>query len=185
MIEAPSRTRGWKTALLIASGVAALAVLWRVQSVSNSDRPRSEPAVASAPPAAAPEPQPQRAPGPTPAPMAAPDDDATEPAAYDPTRHAHPITAEHLRMYREDELLNGAWRSLRKREFARARELVQTHQNEYPASKEHMDEGLLLLADCMEHPSAETRAKAQAFYDTKTFSPMRRRLRRHCLEAPN
>jgi hypothetical protein len=185
MIEATSRRRSWTTALLIAGGIAAVAVLWRVQGVSDSDRPRSEPAVASGPAGAAPQPQPQHVPEPTPAPMATPDDDSTEPAAYDPTRHAHPITAEHLRLYREDELLNGAWRSLRRRDFARARELVQTHQNEYPASKAHMDEGLLLLADCIEHPGAETRAKAQAFYDTKTFSPMRRRLRRLCLEASN
>jgi len=184
MTEATSRRRGPATALLVASGIAALAVLWHVRSSSNISRPRAESAPAAMSPAA---PELRRAPEPKPAvsPLATPDDDATQPAAYDPTRHAHPITAEHLRMYREDELLNGAWRALRRREFARARELVTTHQSEYPASKEHMDEGLLLLADCMERPSAETRAKAQAFYDTKTFSPMRRRLRRLCLEASN
>jgi pyruvate/2-oxoglutarate dehydrogenase complex dihydrolipoamide acyltransferase (E2) component len=183
MTEAPSRRRGWAAALLVASGIAALAMFWRVQSSSDTEQPGSEPARAVAPPLAAPQPQRAPEPMPAPAPVAAPDPDVTEPAAYDPTRHAHPITAEHLRMYREDELLNGAWRALRKRDFARARELVTTHQSEYPASKAHMDEGLLLLADCMEHPSAESRAKAQAFYDTKTFSPMRRRLRRLCLEA--
>lgn len=106
----------------------------------------------------------------------------TELAGYDPTKHAHPITEEHLRLYRETDLLDGAWLALRKRDFSKARDLVATHRSEYSGSKEHMDEGLLLLADCMESPGAETRARAQQFYDSKTYSPMRRRIRRLCLE---
>jgi hypothetical protein len=180
MTQTASR-KHWAVPLLVVSGVALLVMLWRVQSAGNGERPRSEPAVVVAPPA--PVPEPRRTREPAPVRMAAAHDDATEQVAYDPARHAHPITPEHLRMYREDELLNGAWRSLRKRDFALARKLVATHQSEYPDSKAHMDEGLLLLADCMQYPSAETTAKAQAFYDTKTFSPMRRRLRRLCLEA--
>ena len=110
--------------------------------------------------------------------------DRVERIGFDRARHAHPITAEHLRLYREDDLLDGAWQALRRRDFAAARQLVATHQAEYPDSKSHMDEGLLLLADCMQSPSAANKARAQAFYDSKTYSPMRRRLRRSCLELP-
>jgi len=106
------------------------------------------------------------------------------PASFDPSRHAHPITAEHLRLYREDDLQGAAWQALRKRDFQAARQLVATHQAEYRDSKAHIDEGLLLLADCMQSPSAENKARARAFYDEKTYSPMRRRLRRGCLELP-
>ena len=110
--------------------------------------------------------------------------DGAVPAGFDPLRHAHPITVEHLRLYREDELLGGAWQALRRHDFPAARQLVAVHQAEYPDSKSHMDEGLLLLADCMQSPSAANKARAQAFYDSKTYSPMRRRLRRSCLELP-
>ncbi|HEY6081062.1 MAG TPA: hypothetical protein VIW29_19740 [Polyangiaceae bacterium] len=134
---------------------------------------------------AAPLAEPKAAPTPiVPKALSQPVSDGAVPAGFDRTRHAHPITAEHLRLYREDDLLGGAWQALRRRDFQTARQLVAAHQAEYPDSKAHMDEGLLLLADCMQSPSAEHKARAQAFYDSKTYSPLRRRLRRSCLELP-
>ena len=173
--------RGRSRAQVVLLSVAALALVLGATLISKrpSEKvaPRPEvaaPAIEAVPPAEAPAPA---------AVVAPPPETVTQPAAYDPHRHAHPITEEHLRMYREDDLLDGAWHALRKRDFVEARNLVSTHQFEYPDSRAHMDEGLLLLADCMQHPGPETKARAQVFYDTKTFSPMRRRLRRLCLEA--
>ena len=181
----PASERRWLPALL-AWGILALlgAGLLLLRASSDVPRPTPQRAAPLAAPAALAEQQPvpavetPRAPAPV---LEAP----TELAGYDPNHHAHPITPEHLRLYRETELLEGAWQALRKRDVAKARELVATHQSEYPDSNQHMDEGLLLLANCIERPGAETRALAQVFYDTKTYSPMRRRLRRLCLALPD
>jgi hypothetical protein len=176
-VSLPTSGRRAVQAALLVSGAALLLGAWLLQGRADSPALRAAPdrdpsplaavtPVAAEPPPASPEVT----------------DRTTEPAGFDPTQHVHPITAEHLRMYREDDLLDGAWHALRQRDFQAARQLVGTHQAEYPDSKAHMDEGLLLLADCMENPSPESKARAQAFYDSKTYSPMRRRLRRFCLE---
>jgi len=96
----------------------------------------------------------------------------------------HPITAEHLRMYRDVELLDAAWQALKSRDFARARALLKTHATEYAAGYDDMQDGLTLLADCMQYPSATSRGRAARFYAERTASSMRRRIRTHCLQAP-
>jgi len=94
----------------------------------------------------------------------------------------HPITPEHVRLYRDVELLDSAWRAMERRDFERARSLLREHASEY-ASKGYDDinDGLTLLADCMEHPSTSTRERAQRFYEQRTSSTTRRRIRKHCL----
>jgi hypothetical protein len=111
------------------------------------------------------------------------DEGPTQRSSYDPSIHPHPITPEGDRLHREVALLDDAWLAVKGKDFAKARELVATHQREYPASNAHMDEGLLVLADCMERPGPDTRAKAQQYYDSRTFSQMRKRIRRLCLEV--
>src|SRR5689334_7993645 len=94
----------------------------------------------------------------------------------------HPITAEHLRIYRDVDLLEGAFRALERRDFVRARDLLAQHAREYASGYDDLQDGLTILADCMERPVAETRERAQQFYDRHTASTARRRIRRHCLE---
>jgi pyruvate/2-oxoglutarate dehydrogenase complex dihydrolipoamide acyltransferase (E2) component len=96
--------------------------------------------------------------------------------------HPHPITAEHLALYRDVDLLDAAWQAARDGDFAQARTLLAEHRREYPRSDDDLNEGLSLLVDCMQEPSVAARERAQRFYDTRTFSMMRRRIRRHCLE---
>ncbi len=114
--------------------------------------------------------------------LTAPEPDR-EPEATNEPEHPHPITPEHVRLYHEVDLLDGAWHALRKRDVASARALVARHRSEYPGSAEDMNEGLDIVADCLEHPSTEIKERAQKFYDTKTFSQMRRRIRKLCLET--
>ena len=94
----------------------------------------------------------------------------------------HPITAEHVRIYRDVELLDGAWQALKRRDFAQARVLLRQHAGEYGVrGYDELNDGLTLLADCMERPGPETRQAAQRFYDQQTASTARKRIRRHCL----
>jgi hypothetical protein len=95
----------------------------------------------------------------------------------------HPITPEHVRIYRDVELLDSAWQALKRRDFERARSLLREHASEYASSSyDDINDGLTILADCMEHPSATTRERARRFYAQRTASTTRRRIRKHCLE---
>jgi hypothetical protein len=95
----------------------------------------------------------------------------------------HPITPEHVRIYRDVELLDSAWQALKRRDFERARSLLREHASEYAASGyDDINDGLTILTDCMEHPSASTRERARRFYEQRTASTTRRRIRKHCLE---
>ena len=95
----------------------------------------------------------------------------------------HPITAEHLRIYRDVELLDGAWQALKSRDFERARELLKTHATEYASGYDDMQDGMSILADCMQYPSTTNRDRAERFYAERTASSMRRRIRTHCLQT--
>jgi hypothetical protein len=94
----------------------------------------------------------------------------------------HPITAEHLALYRDVDLLDGAWQAARAGDYAGAREQLVEHARAYPERPDEMREGMSLLIDCMQAGGADARARAQRFYDEQTHSMLRRRMRRHCLQ---
>jgi hypothetical protein len=95
----------------------------------------------------------------------------------------HPITPDHLRLYRDADLLRAADAAIRAGRFDDARGLLAQHRRELSGMSAREEEGLLLLADCAERRSAHSVARVQRFYDEHTDSTLRRRLRRGCLEA--
>jgi hypothetical protein len=97
-------------------------------------------------------------------------------------RHPHPITAEHRRLYRDADLIDGAAALLRKGSVAEARALLAQHRAEYSQREGSDNAGLALLADCVERRDAASIGHAQAFYDRYTHSMVRRQIRRQCLE---
>jgi hypothetical protein len=99
-----------------------------------------------------------------------------------PDRHPHPITAEHRRLYREADLLDGAAALLRKSSIAEARALLAQHRAEYAPGQGSDNDGLALLADCLEHRDRASLDRARAFYDRYTHSMVRRQIRKQCLE---
>ncbi|MGD8862171.1 MAG: hypothetical protein PVI30_19320 [Myxococcales bacterium] len=108
--------------------------------------------------------------------------DGDRDAARTPDRRLpHPLTAEHVALYRDVDLLSGAWDAARDGDYAGARALLSRHRAEYPDPDDDMREGLSLLVDCMQRPSPDAMARAQRFYDEQTHSMVRRRIRRHCL----
>jgi hypothetical protein len=97
-------------------------------------------------------------------------------------RHPHPITAEHRRLYRDADLIDGAAAALRKNDVAHARALLAQHRTEYAPGEGSDSEGLALLADCIERTDAGSIERARAFYGANTHSMVRRQIRKQCLE---
>jgi hypothetical protein len=95
--------------------------------------------------------------------------------------YPHPVTPAHVRNFREVDLLQGAWKALERRDFARARELVSAHRNDYPGQWDDMNEGLEILAECLQRRTPEIVERARVFHRQRTASMMRKRIRRFCL----
>ena len=182
--QRPSRSTGLVKLLLVGLGACVAFGLWLL----NDDQPKPEardvlgsetlPAAVERKVAHEPiEPLPERAP----TRVVAATHVAAETGA-DLHGVPHPITAEHLKNYRQVELLHEAWQKLKQGEYDAGRQIVSTLRREYPEQWEDMNEGLETLADCMQRPSPETLAAAQRFYDERTASMMRKRIRRYCLE---
>ena len=190
-----SRTWGRGAAVLFAFALAALLV-WlftRDRGARGALQPAAQPepqALAFATRAVSPAAESARAPTTHEAPTAVPADPYqgmyAGPGPDDPAGPGmlpHPITPEHIRIYRDVELLDGAWQALKRKDFAQARVLLRQHASEYGSrGYDDLNDGLSLLAACMERPSSETRQAAQRFYDEQTASTARKRIRRHCLE---
>jgi len=97
-------------------------------------------------------------------------------------RHPHPITAQHERIYRENNLTFALDGAVDVEDAPGIRRLLARYRDEFPEDSLVLQQGYAIIADCLEHPSSATRAAAQRFYDTELASALRRHVRRHCLE---
>jgi hypothetical protein len=94
----------------------------------------------------------------------------------------HPLTPEHERIFRENELIGELNGAMDVKDAAGLRKLLRQYRDEYPEDAHVLQDGYELIANCLEHPSPEARAAAQRYYDTQLDSGLRRYVRRHCLE---
>lgn len=99
--------------------------------------------------------------------------------------HAHPVTAEHARLYRDVDMLEAAKDALAQRDFATARAILAQHRVEFPKGYPERVEGYEIIADCLENPGPETTARAQRYHDEKRASVVRRQVRKACLTPPS
>ena len=99
-------------------------------------------------------------------------------------RHPHPITPQHQRIYRENELTFSLDGAVDVEDVAGIRRLLAIYRQEFPEDSLVLQQGYEIIANCLERPGAATRAVAQRFYDTEIASTLRRHVRRHCLEKP-
>jgi hypothetical protein len=95
----------------------------------------------------------------------------------------HPITPEHLRLFRENNLIGALNGAMDVQDVAGLRRQLQQYREEYPEDAHVLQDGYELIAKCLERPGPETRAMAQRYYDEELASGLRRYIRRHCLEA--
>jgi hypothetical protein len=97
--------------------------------------------------------------------------------------HPHPITPEHERIFRENNLVAALNLAVDLQDAVRIRELVVRYRAEYPEDDHVLQDGYEIIADCLEDLDEATRARAQRFWETQIRSQTRRYVRRHCLEA--
>jgi hypothetical protein len=94
----------------------------------------------------------------------------------------HPITPQHERIFHENNLIGDLNGAMDVKDVQGLRRLLQQYRDEYPEDAHVLQQGYAIIADCLEHPGAETRAAAQRYYDEELDSGLRRYIRRSCLE---
>ncbi|HYO96921.1 MAG TPA: hypothetical protein VER33_20560, partial [Polyangiaceae bacterium] len=102
--------------------------------------------------------------------------------AHEPGMLPHPITPQHERISRENRLVGDLNGAMDVKDVPGMRALLKQYRDEYPEDANVLQDGYAIIADCLEHPTAETRATAQRYYDAELASSLRRYIRRHCLE---
>jgi len=97
----------------------------------------------------------------------------------------HAITPQHERIFRENNLIGNLNGAMDVKDAAGLRSLLVQYRDEYPEDAHVLQDGYELIADCLERPGGETRARAQRYYDEQLDSGLRRYIRRHCLAGAN
>ena len=179
--------------LILAGGIICLGAIWffwpgRPDQEAASPPAADEPAARVA---AAPSPPRRRAPAPPAEPykeqVVTSDGLPIVPAHEGDPRpdgpmHPHPITPQHVRLYAENRLvgvLNGA---MDVQDVPAMRRFLEQYRREYPEDDNDLQEGYGVIADCLEHPGAATRAAAERWLPLHNGSILKRYVTRHCLE---
>ena len=111
--------------------------------------------------------------------------DATAPATADePAAPAHPITAEHERLFAHRRLGHAIDDATDARNPAAMRTLLDQYDRDYPGDEFGVSAAYHLIVDCFEHPGADTRAAAEQWLDKNNGSVVKRSILRYCIEAP-
>jgi len=112
---------------------------------------------------------------------------ATAPRAEEPHEahvgeQPHPITPEREKIQRGNQLVGALNDAMDRHDVKEMRRLVEIYREHEPPDENKLQEGYARIADCLQEPSEEARARAQAYYDTERASTLRRYVRRACLE---
>ena len=97
--------------------------------------------------------------------------------------HPHPVTAAHLRIYRENNLLGALNGAMDEKDASGLRRLLEQYRAEYPDDPHELQQGYAVVADCLDHPGEAATARARQYYETETASTLRRYVRRYCFEG--
>lgn len=96
--------------------------------------------------------------------------------------HPHPITAQHVKIQRELQLIQQLNDALDLRDARQLRSLIAEYSSEYPDDPNALRAGYERIADCLEVPGERTRDAGRDYYDRERASTLRRYVRRVCLE---
>ncbi|HKU41256.1 MAG TPA: hypothetical protein VJR89_24000 [Polyangiales bacterium] len=96
--------------------------------------------------------------------------------------HPHPLTPEREHLQQELRLVAALNDAMDLGEATRMRELIERYRAHDPRDQQGLQAGYSVIAACLSSRDAETRARAQAYYDRERASVLRRYVRRHCLE---
>jgi hypothetical protein len=184
------RRRGW----LLAAGALLLAAVWfgpRWLSTPAPPEPEARPVrTSSVSPVRTSSVRETPAPVrhtsvPPPAPRADPSapsepiesDDALE----EEPRRPHPITPQHERIFRENNLIGALNDAMDREDVPRLRRLNAEYREEYPEEEAQLvQEGYDIIADCIEHKAPRAEEAGRRFWQDHRASNLRRYVRRHC-----
>jgi hypothetical protein len=108
--------------------------------------------------------------------------DPTLPRA-DPARRPHAISAEHRRIFAENDRLAALNAALDRGDFTTLRRLNQSYRAAYPEDAHVLQLGYDVIADCLEQRTPARVDAARRFWREHKSSSLRRYVRRHCLEG--
>lgn len=108
---------------------------------------------------------------------------ANLPADSELDGHPHPITAEHVRIQRELQLVQQLNDALDLRDAAHLRALIAEYVQHVPDDPNALAAGYERIADCLEHPDDATRERAREYYLRERASTLRRYVRRVCFDG--
>jgi hypothetical protein len=95
--------------------------------------------------------------------------------------HPHPITPQHERIFRENQLIGALYGAMDVKDGPGVRKLADQYRQEYPEDPNQLQQGYDIIADCLEHPGPGASAAGQRYYDVERGSILRRFVARHCL----
>jgi hypothetical protein len=106
----------------------------------------------------------------------APSEDEDEPV------EPHPISDERTALAPPWGTFRDVKAALEARDFERARDILEQRRSADPRAEDWLDfyTGLELMGECLESPSAASRARAEEFIAEYRASPLRRHVRRKC-----
>lgn len=101
---------------------------------------------------------------------------------HEPGDPSHPITPDHLRIYRENAYGFAIDNAIQVRDVAAIRRMNAEYRKEFPRDDYVLQDAYDMIADCLEEKTPERVARARKFWQTRRSSRARRDLRRICLE---
>jgi len=104
---------------------------------------------------------------------------------HEPGMHPHPITDEHRRIFKENELIQTLNDAMSIRDTKAMRAHVAEYRKLDPNDVDRSQLGYTLIADCIDYPGEASLAAARTFYANEGHSPLRRFIRRICFENRN
>ncbi len=114
---------------------------------------------------------------------------SSAPRLSDPLHDAdvepHPVSEERLRMAKHHAWFEAMIQSLKQENYGLARSLLREHESEFDSEDglEADRRGFERLLDCLDAPSESAREKAAEFIKQERLTPLRRSVRRVCLEG--
>jgi hypothetical protein len=96
--------------------------------------------------------------------------------------HPHPITAEHRRIFEENDRVAALDGAMDRGDFMAMRRMNAAYRRDYPEDAHVLQRGYDLIADCLEQRTPGAIDAARRFWQTQRASALRRHVRRHCLE---
>lgn len=108
---------------------------------------------------------------------------AVDHRSYDPERHPHPITAQHLHIQHENQLIQAMNDAMDLKDPGELRRVLAMYRSSHPEDAHALQRGYEVIADCLEYPSAQARSAGERYMEEERASTLRRMVRRHCVQA--